>query len=79
MYRYGDTAPCYSSAKMLEDNLNESLRCEAFKDWTYSIDDVDGSAVIRHHGITLSQDSDKNVEKQKYTINIKNKLPYPQK
>ena len=46
---------------MLEDNLNESLNCEAFKDWTYSIDDVDGSAVIRHHGITLSQDPDKNV------------------
>jgi len=62
MYRYGDTAPCYSSAKMLEDNLNESLHCEDFKEWTYSIDDVDGSAVIRHHGIKLTQDPEKNTE-----------------
>ena len=43
---------------MLEDNLNESLYCEDFKDWTYSIDDVDGSAVIRHHNIRLTQDPD---------------------
>ena len=59
LFRYGDTAPCYSSAKMLEDNLNESLHCEDFKEWTYSIDDVDGSAVIRHHGIKLTQDPEK--------------------
>ena len=63
MYRYGETAPCYSSAKMLEDNLNESLYCEDFKDWTYSIDDVDGSAVIRHHNIELTQDPDKKAAK----------------
>ena len=47
---------------MLEDNLNESLHCEDFKDWTYSIDDVDGSAVIRHHGIKLTQDPEKNTK-----------------
>lgn len=63
MYRYGETAPCYSSAKMLEDNLNESLYCEDFKDWTYSIDDVDGSAVIRHHNIRLTQDPDEKAAK----------------
>ena len=47
---------------MLEDNLNESLHCEDFKEWTYSIDDVDGSAVIRHHGIKLTQDPEKNAK-----------------
>ena len=56
MYQYGETAPCYSSVKMLEEALNEDLRCEKMKDWSYGIDNVDGSAVIRHHGIELSQD-----------------------
>ena len=55
---------------MLEDNLNESLHCEDFKDWTYSIDDVDGSAVIRHHNIKLTQDPEKNTDKWLYGQNI---------
>ena len=56
MYAYGEDAPCYSTPKMLEENLKEDLRCEDFKNWSYSIQNVDGSAVIRHHGIALSQD-----------------------
>ena len=58
MYRYGEDAPCYSSPRMLEEDLKDDLRCEAFKNWSYSIDNVDGSAVIRHHGIALSQDQE---------------------
>ena len=27
------------------------VRCEGFEDWRYSIQNVDGSSVIRHHGI----------------------------
>ena len=55
-YSYGDDAPCYSAPRMLEEALKTSLRCEDFKDWSYSIEDVDGSSNIRHHGIKLSQD-----------------------
>ncbi len=60
MYQYGEGAPCYSFPKTLEDALKENLRCDDFKNWKYSIDDIDGSAVIRHHGIKLSQDEDKS-------------------
>jgi len=59
MYKYGENAPCYSAPKALEEDCHESLRCENFKNWSYSIDNVDGSAVIRHHGITLTQDEKK--------------------
>ena len=59
MYKYGENAPCYSAPKALEEDCHESLRCEDFKNWSYSIDNVDGSAVIRHHGITLTQDEKK--------------------
>lgn len=55
-YTYGDDAPCYSAPRMLEEALKTSLRCEDFKDWSYSIQDVDGSSNIRHHGIKLNQD-----------------------
>ena len=27
------------------------IRCEGFEKWRYSIQNVDGSSVIRHHGI----------------------------
>ena len=30
-------------------------RCEGFEDWKYSIQNVDGSAVIRHHGIDIKR------------------------
>ena len=53
LYKYGSDAPCYIPAKLLEDDLNESLRSAGFEEWSYSIDNVDGSAVIRHHGIDL--------------------------
>ena len=54
----GEKAPCYSSVKLLEDSLKTDLRCKDFDNWSYGIDNVDGSAVIRHFGIKLSQDSD---------------------
>ena len=54
----GEKAPCYSSVKLLEDSLKTDLRCKDFDNWSYGIDNVDGSAVIRHFGITLTQDSD---------------------
>ena len=54
MYTYGDEAPCYSAPRLLEDALMTSLNCEAFKNWSYSIEEVDGSANIRHHGIDLT-------------------------
>lgn len=53
MYSYGDEAPCYSPPRMLEEALRVDLRCEGFENWSYSIEDVDGSSVIRHHGIEL--------------------------
>jgi hypothetical protein len=37
MFMYGEDAPCYSAPRMLEEALGESLRCEDFKDWSYSI------------------------------------------
>ena len=59
MYQYGENAPCYSSAKLLEESLKEDLRCEDFKDWYYGIDNIDGSSAIRHFGIALSQEEEK--------------------
>lgn len=53
LYSYGESAPCYSPPKMLEDALMENLRCDDFKNWSYSIQNIDGSAVIRHHGVDL--------------------------
>jgi len=55
LYAYGDEAPCYSSPKMLEEALSVDLRCEGFENWTYSIQNVDGSSVIRHHGIDIKR------------------------
>ena len=56
MYTYGEDAPCYSAPRMLEEALKTDLRCEDFKDWSYSIESVDGSSIIRHHGIKLDQE-----------------------
>lgn len=53
LYTYGADAPCYIPAKLLEDTLNEPLQCPGFENWSYSIDNVDGSSVIRHHDIDL--------------------------
>ena len=53
MYTYGEDAPCYSAPRMLEEALKTDLRCDDFKDWSYSIESVDGSSIIRHHGIKL--------------------------
>ena len=59
MYKYGDDAPCYIAPKMLEEALQTDLRCEEFENWGYSIQNVDGSSVIRHHGIDIKR-SDKD-------------------
>jgi len=55
MYAYGDDAPCYSSPRMLEEALGVDLRCEGFENWSYSIQNIDGSSVIRHHGIDIKR------------------------
>jgi len=57
MYQYGDEAPCYIAPKMLEEACHVDLRCEEFKDWSYSIENVDGSSVIRHHGIDIKRNT----------------------
>ena len=53
--KYGEDAPCNIPAKLLEDQLGESLQCNGFDNWTYSIENVDGSMVIRHHGIDIER------------------------
>jgi len=55
LYKYGDDAPCYINPKMLEEDLGVDLRCEGFEDWKYSIQNIDGSSVIRHHGIEIKR------------------------
>jgi len=55
LYAYGDDAPCYINPKMLEDHLGVDLRCEGFENWKYSIQNIDGSSVIRHHGIEIKR------------------------
>jgi len=57
-YQYGDDAPCYSNPRLLEEALGQDLRCDGFENWEYSIQDVDGSSVIRHHGIDLIKAKD---------------------
>merc|ERR1711915_967309 len=41
--------------KMLEEALGVDLRCEGFENWKYSIQNIDGSSVIRHHGIDIKR------------------------
>ncbi|XP_066929206.1 2-hydroxy-3-oxopropionate reductase-like [Clytia hemisphaerica] len=48
---YGPDAPCYSPAKIVEDATGVRLQDEGFKNWEYSVEDVDGSLVVRHDGI----------------------------
>lgn len=48
---YGPDAACYSPAKIVEDATGVRLQEDGFKDWEFSVEDVDGSLVIRHHGI----------------------------
>eukprot|EP00088_Acartia_fossae_P053211 TRINITY_DN6042_c0_g1_i1.p1 TRINITY_DN6042_c0_g1~~TRINITY_DN6042_c0_g1_i1.p1 ORF type:complete len:354 (+),score=66.71 TRINITY_DN6042_c0_g1_i1:18-1079(+) len=55
LYKYGEEAPCYIAPKMLEEALETDLRCDGFENWTYSIQNVDGSSVIRHHGIDIKR------------------------
>jgi len=55
--KYGDDAPCYIGAKMIEDTMKENLQCEKFDTWSYGIDNIDGSCVIRHKGIDLDENS----------------------
>jgi len=55
LYAYGDDAPCYINPKMLEDHLGVDLRCGGFENWSYSIQNIDGSSVIRHHGIDIKR------------------------
>ena len=59
--KYGDEAPCYIPPKMLEEACHTDLRCEEFKDWEYSIQNVDGSSVIRHHGIDIKRSDKKEL------------------
>ena len=61
MYKYGDEAPCYIAPKMLEEACNTDMRCAEFKDWEYSIQNVDGSSVIRHHGIDIKRTDKKEL------------------
>ena len=42
---------------MLEESLGESLRMEEFNNWSYSVDNLEGTAVVRHHGINLTQET----------------------
>jgi 3-hydroxyisobutyrate dehydrogenase len=55
LYTYGDDAPCYINPKMLEDHLGVDLRSDGFENWSYSIQNIDGSSVIRHHGLALKR------------------------
>jgi len=55
MYKYGDEAPCYINPMLLEEACHTDLRCEGFENWSYSIQNVDGSSVIRHHGIEIKR------------------------
>ena len=55
MEDYGKDASCYIAVKRIEDAMGEELRDEEFKDWYYSIENVDGSSCIRHHGIDIKR------------------------
>ena len=52
---YGPDAPCYSPAKIVEDATGERLQHEAFNGWDYSVENVDGSLVIRHENIDVKR------------------------
>lgn len=47
-FRYGDNVGSTSPAKLIEDDLNEPLQIDGFKDWTYTIEHVGGSMAVVH-------------------------------
>ena len=48
----GWDAKCQDLFTTLKYRLNYNyFRCDGFENWRYSIQNVDGSSVIRHHGI----------------------------
>ena len=44
--KLGDDVGSTSPARMLEEDLNESLQIDGFEDWTYTIEHVDGSMAV---------------------------------
>jgi len=51
--KYGEGANKYMPGQLLEDECSTELRDDRFADWNYSINNLDGSAIIRHHNIDL--------------------------
>jgi len=50
-YKYGDDAACYVPPKLLEDDLNEILQSDHFKNWSYENEIVNDALVVKHIGI----------------------------
>ena len=57
LYKYGPEGGCYIIPKLLEDELGESLRAPGFENWTYSLEDVDGTLQVRHKNIKTEFDA----------------------
>ena len=50
-----DYSRCYIAARLLEDDMGESLKHEAFNQWDYDLEVVDGSLLVKHKNIQSSQ------------------------
>ena len=46
--RYGNNVGSSHPPKLLEDELNESLQTSGFDDWTYTVEEVQGSLAVVH-------------------------------
>ena len=46
--KYGDSEGCYVYARVLEDELGESLSLNGWEKWGYDIKVLDGSIVVKH-------------------------------
>ena len=46
--RYGNDVGSSHPPKLLEDELNESLQTSGFDDWTYTVEEVQGSLAVVH-------------------------------
>lgn len=44
--KFGNDVGSTSPARMLEEDLNESLQIDGFEDWTYTIEHVEGSMAV---------------------------------
>merc|ERR1711974_407171 len=43
---YGNDVGCYTPPRLLEDKMNDHLRCNGFENWSYNVENIDGALLV---------------------------------